>query len=298
MNRTQITRHMSCRTHTAVVVSALALVAAAFSLRAAAADPLPKLTVQTAPQLVDKRVEIEFTVAEAKFAMRRKLHLLSATSNFRSPENLPVAIREADFARFEQAGLKNLAERFQGKMVRARGTVVHHEGQYLVVVTVPADLELVADAKPAAEAGKIAIIDANGKRSDITLPLDKEFARTSVTLDHEGARQTFTGVSLAALLEKAGVRLGAEARGQDLLRYLIITAHDGYSTVFSVAEVDPYLAQQPALLAESVDGSPLPQNRAPLQAVIPSDKHRRRWVGQIKQIEVHHAEARPTTDGS
>ena len=121
------------------------------------------------------------------------------------------------------------------------------------------------------------------------MPLAEGLPRSKVTVEHEGKEDAYEGVTLAALFQRADVPLGDEARGNMLGRYLVVRAQDGYAAVFSVAEVDPFYTDKPALVADRLNGGELVASRSPLQIVASGDKHRRRWVGQVIRIEVHNA---------
>jgi hypothetical protein len=252
------------------------------------------VTAATAKTHDGQAAAIEVTVVEVKFAQRRKLHFLSASANFRSESNMPVAIRAADLEAFQKAGIPDLSAQYLGKRIRARGRVVQDEGQWLLMVAAPTDIEVVDQEATATERREIVIVDERGQATRVTFPLAAEVQRTTAVLEHEGAKEAFHGVTLAELLSRAKILLGAEARGDKLRRYVIVKGHDGYSALFSVAEIDPYFAQQPALLADDLNGQPLPAPHGPLRLVVPGDKHRRRWVGQVATIEVHNALEKPT----
>src|SRR5262249_10604756 len=116
---------------------------------------------------------------------------------------------------------------------------------------------------------------------------------STAAVEHEGQKEEYAGVALAELLGLAKIVLGAEARGDKLGRYVIVKGHDGYAALFSVAEIDPYYAQQPALVVDQLNGQPLPAPHGPVRLVVPGDRHRRRWVGQIATIEVRNALEKP-----
>ena len=96
-------------------------------------------------------------------------------------------------------------------------------------------------------------------------------------------------MSLADVLEKAGVKLGAEARGELMSRYVTVTAADKYSVVLAVGEIDPFLSPQTILLADRVNGASLSNADGPLKLIVPNDKRHRRWVRQVARIEVRQA---------
>lgn len=246
------------------------------------------LTVENAVQSVGKSATLEVKVAAVKFAQRRKLHFLSSTNNFRSKSNLAVAIRDADMARFRDAGIDDLQARFEGKSIRARGTVIEDEGQVLLLVTAPEAIELVTPGKKGGEAVQtLLIVNQGGEKTTLPLPLPADWPRQELKVEHEGAQETYRGVPLSTVLEKAGVTLGAEVRGAAAARYLIVTAADNYAALLSVPEVDPFFTDELVLLGETLNGELLATANGPLQLVVPGDKRRRRWVSQVVRVEVH-----------
>ena len=266
-------------------------------LRASADDaPPPVVTAETAAKHEGQVAAVEGSVVEVKFARRRKLHFLSGTSNFRSETNLPVAIRASDFEAFAKAGIADLSAKYLGQRIRARGKVVRDEGQWLLVVGTPIDIDVLAAAPVVEELRTVVIVDEQGRETRVTFPLADDIPRSSVSLEHEGASEEFRGVTVAELLSRSKIQLAPEARGALLGRYVLIKGRDGYAALFSVAEIDPYYAQQPAILSDDLNGKPIPDPRGPIRLVVPGDKHRRRWVGQVATIEVHHALEKPEPD--
>ncbi|WP_439555949.1 molybdopterin-dependent oxidoreductase, partial [Dyadobacter sp.] len=75
--------------------------------------------------------------------------------------------------------------------------------------------------------------------------------------DRDGKEHVFAGVALIELLEKAGVTTGAKLRGENLAKYVLISAADGYEVLYSLAEIDPEFTDQAILLATTKDGHPL-----------------------------------------
>jgi hypothetical protein len=273
----------------AVVVGALLLGYGNASAALAGDAALPELSRNNAAALSGREARLEIGVVEVKYAQRRKTHFLSASPNFRAPDNLPVAIRAGDLDKFHQAGIKDLAAEYLNREIRARGLVVQDEGQWLLVVESPDQIEVLqALAAPAAET-RLVIVDESGKPTELAVPLPADLPRAEYTFDHDGEKQTFSAVPLGALFERAAIVVGDASRGRLLGRYVLVTGRDGYTVAFSLAELDAYFANKPPLLAEQLNGGSLPDNRVPLQVVMPLDNHRRRWVGQVVRIEVHHA---------
>lgn len=116
------------------------------------------------------------------------------------------------------------------------------------------------------------------------MPRTKIQART-----HDNQEHSFEGVLLAEVLKRAGVPSGEALRGPVLARYLVMSAHDGYRVVFSLAELDPLFTDSRALLADHMDGALLSLEQGPLRLVIPGEKREARWIRMLEKIEVQSA---------
>jgi DMSO/TMAO reductase YedYZ molybdopterin-dependent catalytic subunit len=107
-----------------------------------------------------------------------------------------------------------------------------------------------------------------------------------VAKDHGGQQRLYKGVSLFDILSAAGVTLGSELRGKNLLKYVAVKAADGYEVIFSLPEIDPEFTAQTILLAYEVDGQLLPKGEGPFRMVVPNDKKHARWIREITNIKV------------
>lgn len=117
---------------------------------------------------------------------------------------------------------------------------------------------------------------------------DLTMMRTSTVSakDKDGKMHEFTGVALVEVLRRAGVTLGSELRGENLTKYLVVKAEDGYKVVYSLAEIDPEFTNDVVLIAYRVDADPLAESDGPLRIVAPSDRKHARWVRQINSIMI------------
>jgi DMSO/TMAO reductase YedYZ molybdopterin-dependent catalytic subunit len=103
---------------------------------------------------------------------------------------------------------------------------------------------------------------------------------------HDGTEHKFEGVALAEVLRRAGLPQGEDLRGPLLSRYLLVSAHDGYRSIFSLPELDPAYTDTRALLADHMDGQPLSPRDGPLRLVLPAEKREARWVRMVERIEI------------
>ncbi|NIJ52658.1 molybdopterin-dependent oxidoreductase [Dyadobacter arcticus] len=107
--------------------------------------------------------------------------------------------------------------------------------------------------------------------------------------DRDGKEHEFSGVALIEILEKAGVTTGAKLRGENLAKYLLISASDGYEVLYSLAEIDPDFTDQVILLATTKDGQPLANGEGPFRIITPNDKKPARWIREVRSIKVAFA---------
>jgi DMSO/TMAO reductase YedYZ molybdopterin-dependent catalytic subunit len=104
--------------------------------------------------------------------------------------------------------------------------------------------------------------------------------------DHGGQQRVYKGVALFDILNAAGVTLGGQLRGKNLLKYVEVKALDGYEVIFSLPEIDPEFTAQTILLAYETDGKPLPKGEGPFRMVVPNDKKHARWIRDVTTITV------------
>jgi len=132
---------------------------------------------------------------------------------------------------------------------------------------------------------------------EVTKPLTlqasdlKAMPHTEVTgKDRDGKEHRYSGIPLSVLLKQAGATLGAALRGENLMKYAVIKAIDGYEVMFALPELDPEFATRTILLADSVDGAPLPQGVGPYRVVVPDEKKPARWIREVKAIDIRFAQ--------
>ncbi len=94
------------------------------------------------------------------------------------------------------------------------------------------------------------------------------------------------GVPLSALLQKAGVPQGEQVRGAAMTSYVLVEAADDYHVIFSLAELDSSFQDSEVLVADTMDGTPLPPDQGPFKLVAPREKRPGRWVKMVKAITV------------
>jgi DMSO/TMAO reductase YedYZ molybdopterin-dependent catalytic subunit len=112
------------------------------------------------------------------------------------------------------------------------------------------------------------------------------YPRETIELTEEdGAKFKYEGVSLQAVLKKAGIPIGS-IRGKNLAAYVLASAKDGYQVVFSLGELDPTFGNEKVLIVDKRDGKPLFAYQGPLRLVVAGDKAGARDVRMLEKIEV------------
>ncbi|MGP0070702.1 MAG: molybdopterin-dependent oxidoreductase [Bryobacteraceae bacterium] len=102
----------------------------------------------------------------------------------------------------------------------------------------------------------------------------------------DGSKIVYEGVTLLAVLQKAGAPFGKQLRGKVLTTYVLAKAQDGYQVIFTLGELDPDFGNESILLADKRDGKPLADKQGPFRLVCPNDKEGARSVRMLQTLEV------------
>jgi DMSO/TMAO reductase YedYZ molybdopterin-dependent catalytic subunit len=102
----------------------------------------------------------------------------------------------------------------------------------------------------------------------------------------DGTKIVYEGVTLRAVLEKAGAPFGKKLRGKVLTTYVLAKAMDGYQVIFTLGELDPDFGNESVILADKRDGKPLPDKQGPFRLVCPNDHEGARSVRMLESLEV------------
>jgi hypothetical protein len=102
---------------------------------------------------------------------------------------------------------------------------------------------------------------------------------------HSKTNETYSGVPLADLLAKAGVPLGESVRGKLFLIGVVAGGTDGYSVLYSLAEVDPAIHTGDVIVADTLDGQKLSKDGA-FKLVSSEERRPARWVRNLTSISV------------
>src|ERR1700679_2167310 len=102
----------------------------------------------------------------------------------------------------------------------------------------------------------------------------------------DGSKIVYEGVTLLAVLQKAGAPFGKQLRGKVLSTYVLAKAMDGYQVIFTLGELDPDFGNETILLADKRDGKPLTDKQGPFRLVCPNDHEGARSVRMLQTLEV------------
>lgn len=117
-----------------------------------------------------------------------------------------------------------------------------------------------------------------------------------------GGQQTriYTGTSLWALLDQAGIRTNPAVRNDRLSKYVVATGAGNYRAVFSLGELSPGFGNRAGqvVYAETFDGSARPlAGNGPLRLTAPGDIRGGRYVSGLTRLEVRSAASGSTATG-
>jgi hypothetical protein len=142
---------------------------------------------------------------------------------------------------------------------------------------------------------KLRISGAGVNPAEFTAADLSHLPRLSVKVQNSHTKQVeeYSGVRVSDLLAKAGAPLGERLHGHALATYVVARASDGYTVVYSLAELDPALNGNEVIVADTMDGKPLDSKQGPFQVIVPSDKKATRWIRMLSELEVMNAAGTP-----
>jgi hypothetical protein len=96
----------------------------------------------------------------------------------------------------------------------------------------------------------------------------------------------YEGVLVEDLLKKAGVPQGEALRGPAMATYVLVGAADDYRVVFALEEFNSSFMDSEIIVADTMDGAPIPGALGPFRLVAPHEKRPARWVEMVKSLTV------------
>jgi DMSO/TMAO reductase YedYZ molybdopterin-dependent catalytic subunit len=142
--------------------------------------------------------------------------------------------------------------------------------------------------KPASGPADFKIAGAVGTPLDLTAADLKSMPRKTLHVDnvHSKKSEVYEGVLVEDLLKKAGVPQGEALRGQAMATYVLVEAADDYRVLFSLEEFNSSFMDSEIIVADTMDGAPIPSALGPFRLVAPHEKRPARWVAMVKSITV------------
>ena len=107
--------------------------------------------------------------------------------------------------------------------------------------------------------------------------------------DKDGSDHSYTGPSVYDILQKAGATFGKDLRGENLTKYVLIDASDGYQVMFALAELDRGFTDRQIILATTMDGKALDPRDGPFRVIVQDEKKPARCIKQVIAIRVQFA---------
>lgn len=137
-----------------------------------------------------------------------------------------------------------------------------------------------------AECQELTIQTEAGQPTVLTRANIEALPHTRITVGPPNAEIAYEGVSVGALMEKAGVTFGESLRGKRLSSCLLVDAADGYRVIFALPEIDSAFTNKQVLLVFLRDGKPLDAKEGPYRIIVPDEKRMARWVRQVTALRI------------
>lgn len=117
-----------------------------------------------------------------------------------------------------------------------------------------------------------------------------DLPRAQVSVPGAAGPELYEGPALAHVMRAAGLPVGMRAHGDPMRGYLVVRGADGYRAVISAFEADKDLHGDTAILADTLDGQPLPEREGPRRVVIADDLKAWRSVRKVVAIDYRLAD--------
>lgn len=133
---------------------------------------------------------------------------------------------------------------------------------------------------------KLKVSGEAGRSVNLTLKDIAQMPHTTATIaGKDGKQYTYSGVPVSFMLDKVRDTAAKGSHG-NLSKYLLVKCADGYKVLFSFGELDNSLTNKVVILADSMEGNPLPEARGPLRMVVTDEKKPARSCFQVTELIV------------
>jgi len=112
----------------------------------------------------------------------------------------------------------------------------------------------------------------------------------SATVKTSSGQVTYSGPFVHDVMGAVGLKLDDANRQQNAVRYVFLSASDGFNLVVSLLEFDPGVSTNESIVAITSNGKPLPPSDGFFRLIIGSDKRATRWVKLLTVMDVRRAQ--------
>ena len=138
-------------------------------------------------------------------------------------------------------------------------------------------------------AGDVQLLAPNARTAtlDPAGPAHMPSATTHVSFltEHGAEAADYTGATLWSVLQQLGLVTSTNPRDREK-QAIVVTGHDGYAVVLAMAEIDPAFESKQILLADEVNGHPMPAGE--IRLVVPGDRRGGRSVRDVARIDIRN----------
>lgn len=110
--------------------------------------------------------------------------------------------------------------------------------------------------------------------------------RTITVHDKDDAEVKYEGVAVQDVLTEAGMKFGQSIRGPRLRDFLLAESGGSYAVVFALPEISDEFARSTVLIADRINGQPLPERDGPFRIIAPQDKKHARWIRNVTSLTI------------
>ena len=145
-----------------------------------------------------------------------------------------------------------------------------------------------AASRPAASPSTSLTLTLNGASTTLSLADLAALPHKSVTVHnmHTKTDETYAGVPLAALLASHGAPFDKSTESAMLHSYLVATGTDKYSVIYSTVEVFPEYHTGDVIVADQINGKPIPPDQGALKLISTEDAKPMRWVRNLTSVSL------------
>lgn len=146
-----------------------------------------------------------------------------------------------------------------------------------------------ASATATGDQATIVVTGVDGKQQRFDAAALSALPAQTVSAEAHGNKVECHGPALIDVLARVDAPAGEALRGEALALYARVRAADGYSAVFSLAELDHGMRDAVPIVTASCNGKPLDAKDGPFRLVVPAEKRPARWVRQVTAIDLLRA---------